>query len=216
MANYGNHTLHIFQDDKDTVKEYLKIAINIIFYHRCLNNNNFILEKSIINDISYFKIDSDIIEKEMNNIYEKIDNDCEFYCDDDNVKNHNSNQYKFQITLNFYTKMVTQFYFFSKPEGLWEKWNFLVIITDKSTENEDKENKIRKFISIILKELNSEKNFMPDINLDDCENFNEKNNATKSEDYFPFELKIGNDFEQESMIAIFNKMNIKGSFNRMI
>ena len=214
MANYGNHTLPIFKDDIFTIKEYLKIAINIIFYHRWLNNNNVIEEKSI-NDISYLKIDNHKLEKEINNLLSQLDKYCEKDYDY-NDDNQYPNQYNLQIILNFYTKIVTQLYFFSKPEGLWEKWNFLVIVTDKSSEKEDKEAKIRKFVSIIIKELNSEKDFMPDIHLNEFEKINEKNSDSNNDSNFPFEMKITPDFEQSNMISIFQNMNIKGSFNKII
>ena len=214
MATYGNHTLPIFKDDIFTIKEYLKIAINIIFYHRWLNNNNVIEEKSI-NDISYLKIDNDTLEKEINNLLSQLDK----YCQKDydyNSDNQYPNQYNLQIILNFYTKKVTQLLFWSKPEGLWEKWNFLVTVTDTSSEKEDKEAKIRKFVSIIIKELNSGKDFMPDIYLNEFENINEKNSDSNNDSNFPFEITITQEFEQSNMISIFQNMNIKGSFNKII
>ena len=201
MANFGNHTIPIFQDDILTVKEYLTIAINVIFYHRWLNNNNYIEEQSNINkNISYIKIKDDSLDKEINNLLSQIDN-------------YFPNQNKFQITLNFYSRLVPQLYFFTKLEGLWEKWNFLIKISDNNST--DKESKIRKFISTIIKELNSGKDFMPDIELNDFENMNNINNKGKNSN-FPFEIKISNEFDQQSMLSIFKNMDIKNSFNKMI
>ena len=40
MSNYDCHNIGIFQDDLETVKEFLKLAINTIFFHRWINNNN--------------------------------------------------------------------------------------------------------------------------------------------------------------------------------
>ena len=201
MANFGNHIIPIFQDDILTVKEYLTIAINVIFYHRWLNNNNYIEEQSNINkNISYIKIKDDSLDKEINNLLNQIDN-------------YFPNKNKFQITLNFYSRLVPQLLFFNKLEGLWEKWNFLIKISDNNST--DKESKIRKFISTIIKELNSGKDFMPDIELNDFENMNNINNKGKNSN-FPFEIKISNEFDQQSMLSIFKNMDIKNSFNKMI
>ena len=41
MSNYDNHIVGIFQDDIETVKEFLKIAINTIFFHRWINKLKF-------------------------------------------------------------------------------------------------------------------------------------------------------------------------------
>ena len=37
MSNIDNHIVGIFQDDLETVKEFLKIAINTIIFNRWLN-----------------------------------------------------------------------------------------------------------------------------------------------------------------------------------
>ena len=199
MSNIGNHIIQIFKDDKPTVKEYLKIAINMIIFHRWLNNNNYIEIKSGINNISYIKIDSESLDNDINNILSQIEN-------------YSSNQSNFQITIKFYTKIEKKFYIFSKPQGLWEKWNLLVTISDNNSL--DKENKIRKYISFIIKELNSEKDFMPDIKLNDFENVNDKNDGNNFD--FPYEIVLTPEFEQQSIISIFKNINLKDSFDKMI
>ena len=201
MANFGNHTIPIFQDDILTVKEYLRIAINVVFYHRWLNNSNYYEEESDISkNISYLKINDESLEKDIQSLLKQIDG-------------YISYQNKFQITLNFYTKLVTQLYFFQKTEGLWERWNFLVTVSDNNNNSLDKESKIRKFISTIIKELNTGKDFMPDIKLNDfekCDNNNDKNSN------FPYEIKLSPEFDQQSMLTIFKNMDIKNSFNKMV
>ena len=199
MSNIGNHIIQIFKDDKPTVKEYLKIAINMIIFHRWLNNNNYKEIESNINNISYIKIDNDSIDNDINSVLTQIDN-------------YSYNQSNFQITINLYSKIEKKFYIFSKPEGLWEKWNLLVTICDNKTL--DKENKIRKYISYILKEINSEKDFMPDLKLNDFENVDNKND--KNTFNFPYEIKLTPEFEQQSIISIFKNMNIKDSFDKMV
>ena len=90
MSNIGMHTMGIFEDDLLTVKECLKLALYTIFYHRWLNNNNYTDEESNISNISYKKINNDLLEKEINNLFDLID------------KNSTTN-HKLQITLSFYT-----------------------------------------------------------------------------------------------------------------
>ena len=202
MANFGNHTIPIFQDDILTVKEYLRIAINVVFYHRWLNNNNNYEEESNISkNITYLKINDESLEKEIQSLLKQIDG-------------YISYQNKFQITLNFYTKLVTQLYFFQKPEGLWERWNFLVTVSDNNN-SPDKESKIRRFISAIIKELNAGKDFMPDIKLNDFEKCDNNNNNDKNSN-FPYEIKLSPEFDQQSMLTIFKNMDIKNSFNKMV
>ena len=202
MANFGNHTIPIFQDDILTVKEYLRIAINVVFYHRWLNNNNNYEEESNISkNITYLKINDESLEKEIQSLLKQIDG-------------YISYQNKFQITLNFYTKLVTQLYFFQKPEGLWERWNFLVTVSDNNN-SPDKESKIRRFISAIIKELNAGKDFMPDIKLNDFEKCDNNNNNDKNSN-FPYEIKLSPEFDQQSMLTIIKNMDIKNSFNKMV
>ena len=188
MSNFGNHTITIFEDDLYTVKEYLKIALNTVFYHRWLKNNDYTEEESSINNIYYLKINKKSLQEEIKALLKKIEN-----------LSKSSN--KFQITLNFYTEKVKKYYIYENLEGLWETWNFLVIISDKNSK--DKETKIRRFISYILKELNDEKDFMPNIDVN-LEQFTSNNSDSHDKSNFPFEINVNTDFEQTSILSIIN------------
>ena len=189
MSNFDNHIIGIFQDDLETVKEFLKIAINTIIFNRWLTNTNYVCEKSVIKDISYMKINDPSVEKDIENI---------LY----NLSYYSTNCQKFQINLEFYTKNKGLFLGFFQKKESWEKWNILVIVSDKSTEN--KEKNMRKFLSLILKQLNTDKDFMPDVDLEEFENMSDNNNKIdKSCNNFPYELNINKEFEQNSIINIF-------------
>ena len=196
MSNYDSHTMAIFQDDLETVKEYLKIAINTIFFNRWLTNNNYICEKSVIKDISYMKINDDSLQKDIDNILGKITSQSQYYK-------------KFQINIDFYERNQGIFLgFFQKKKNCWEKWNILVIISEQGSI--DKEMKMRNFISMIMKHLNTDKDFMPDINLEEFENYDNFNKINESNSFnFPYEMNVRNEFEQNSMVNLFNN----GSFN---
>lgn len=178
----------IFEDDLYTVKEYLKIALNTVFYHRWLKNNDYTEEESSINNIYYLKINKNSLQEEIKELLKKVEN----------LSKTNN---KFQITLNFYTEKVKRYYIYENLEGLWERWNFLVIISDKNSK--DKETKIRRFISYILKELNDEKDFMPDIDVN-LEQFTSNKSDSHDKSNFPFEIKVNTDFEQTSILSIIN------------
>ena len=198
MSNIDNHIVGIFQDDLETVKEFLKIAINTIIFNRWLNNTNYICEKSIIKDISYMKIEDASVEKDIDNIL----NDISYYS-----KNHQ----KFQINLEFYTRNKGFFLGFFQKKESWEKWNILVIVSDKSSEN--KEKKMRTFISMIIKKLNTDKDFMPEVDLEEFGNIgNNEIQNDKNCTNFPYELSFNKEFEQNSIINIvknssFDKIN---------
>ena len=93
MSNFDNHIVGIFQDDLETVKEFLKIAINTIIFNRWLTNKNYVCEKSAIKDISYMKIEDASVEKDIENI---------LY----NLSYYSTSCQKFQINLEFYTKNI--------------------------------------------------------------------------------------------------------------
>ena len=92
-----DHTLEIFEDDVMTIKEYLKISLYTIFFHRWLNNNNYTDQESSINNISYKKIQNDLLEKEINNLL-------------NNVDSYSENYNKLQITVNIYTKETRSYF----------------------------------------------------------------------------------------------------------
>ena len=193
MSHFDTHVIGIFQDDIETVKEFLKIAFNTIFFNRLLNNNNYICESSAIKNISYMKIEDDSLQKDIGNKIDEISSLSKYY-------------QKFQINLEFYTPYQGGFFgFFKKKGNCWEQWNILVIITDKGSQ--DKENNMRKFISMILNEINTNKDFMPDINLENFENIYDMENKKENNDNsnFPYEITIKTEFEQTSMIKLFKE-----------
>ena len=198
MSNFGSHIMPIFEDDLETIKEYIKIALNIIFFHRWLNNNDYMEENSIINNISYIKIKNDSLEKKINDTLSQINN-------------YTSKCQKLQITLSLYSNEYTNMFFMKKKEGLWEKWIFLVHISNKTST--DKEYKVRKYISNVIKELNSDKDFMPDLELNDFEDANVINTNKKNLFLFPYEIGITQEFEQENILSVLKNMKIKDSFN---
>ena len=185
MTNYGKHILPLFEDDILTIKEYLRIAINIIFYHRWIGCNNYTQVKSNINNISYMKLSIESLENEIEKYISSIEN----YSNDSN---------KLQVTLNFYTSKISRFFIMEKLVDLWEKWDFLFLISKEGSKISEKEKKIRKFIFIILKELNNEKDFMPDLNF----------NVELPEETFPYEIKIETDLDNENIISLFKNMTI--------
>ena len=185
MANYGKHIIPLFEDDVLTIKEYLKIVLNIIFYHRWLGSNNYIQTKSNINNISYMKISDETLENEIEKNLSLIEK-------------YSFNSSKLQVTLNFYSSKTYQYFFMQKLIGLWEKWDFLILVSKQGSNNNEKEKKIRKFIFTILKELNNEKDFMPDLNFD----------VQLNEQTFPYEIKIETDIDNENIISLFKNMTI--------
>jgi hypothetical protein len=193
-----DHTLEIFEDDVMTIKEYLKISLYTIFFHRWLNNNNYTDQESSINNISYKKIQNDLLEKEINNLI-------------NNVDSYSENYNKLQITVNIYTKETRSYFFYTKKEGLWEKWNFLIKIINNGSS--DKEDKVRKYVSKVIRELNVNLNNMPDIDLDDFENINDINNNDIKSNNFPFDININTEFDQDSILSIFKNLNVRDSYN---
>ena len=202
MSFFDEHTINIFTDDAITVKEYIKLSLNLIFFHRWLNNNNYSEEVSNINDISYEKINDESVQNEINNALNKFDEYSKMYNE-------------IQITLKFYTKTTTTLFLFSKSEGLWEKWNILVKISNNCAE-ESKEEKMRKFICEIIQELNCDKFYMPDLFLEDFECETDVNNDKKNECGFPFEIKVDPNFSQESILNLFKNLNVNNNTNTKI
>ena len=197
MSHYDSHIIGIFQDDSETVKEFLKIAINTIFFNRLLNNNKYICESSAIKNISYMKIEDDSLQKDIGNKLNEISSLSKHY-------------QKFQINLDFYTPYQGGIFgFFKKKGNIWEQWSILVIITEKGSK--DKESNMRKIISNILNEVNTNKDFMPDIKLKSFENLSNMDNKEENNDNcnIPYEITIKTEFEQNSMIKLFreNKFN---------
>ena len=186
-----------FKDDLSTIKEFLKIAINTIIYHRWLNNTNYTEEISNISNLSYMRIKDKSIEQDITNLLNDISK---------NIQNR-----PFQVTLNFYTEKISYF-FFTKNEGLWETWIFQIEININNSE--DKEIKVRNHICDILKELN-DKDFMPNIDLNGFDNIDTNNNNDLNNDKnFPYEIKT--EFGQESFISILKNFNYSSAFDKII
>ena len=55
MSNFDNHIIGIFQDDLETVKEFLKIAINTIIFNRWLTTIKYIIYPLELIQITYVK-----------------------------------------------------------------------------------------------------------------------------------------------------------------
>ena len=94
---------------------------------------------------------------------------------------------------------------------MWEKWNFLIKINNNGSI--DKEDKVRKYISKVIRELNVNLNNMPDIDLDDFENINDINNNDAKSNNYPFDININTEFEQDSILSIFKNLNVHDSYN---
>ena len=187
MSHYDSHIIGIFQDDSETVKEFLKIAINTIFFNRLLNNNKYICENSAIKNISYMKIEDDSLQKDIGNKLNELSSLSKHY-------------QKFQINLDFYTAYQGGIFgFFKKKGNIWEQWSILVIITEKGSK--DKESNMRKIISNILNEVNTNKDFMPDMKLKSFENLSNMDNKEENNDNcnIPYEITIKTEFEQKYM-----------------
>ena len=71
MANYGNYDIPLFEDDIQTIKEFFRIVLNTIFFHRWLGETKFEDTESIFSNITYVKV--------------KNDNFCEFEACSENL-----------------------------------------------------------------------------------------------------------------------------------
>ena len=164
MSNCGEYTIS-FEDEILEIKEILELSLNIIFFHRYLGNNNYEEAQSQLNNISYVKLKNAKLSNELTNIINEIENDFK-----------NGNQYAQKLTLNFYEKEKNK----KELKNPWEIWNFILILSkkedikDKNDINnkvgeieDDKENKIRKYIFKIIEKLNDKENYMPNININD-------------------------------------------------
>ena len=62
MANFGNYDIPLFEDDIQTIKEFFRIALNTIVFHRWLGESKFEDTESIFSNITYVKIKNEYIE----------------------------------------------------------------------------------------------------------------------------------------------------------
>ena len=187
MSNFDSHSIGIFKDDLLTVKEFVKVAINTIIFNRW-----------IINNISYMKIKDDNLQNSIKRLL-------------DNMSNLSKSDKNFQIDLEFYTQNQSYFWGLIQSKVYWEKWNILVQISDEGSHN--KEKNMREFLAKILKELNTDKDFMPEVDLEEFGNIgNNEIQNDKNCTNFPYELSLNKEFEQNSIINIvknssFDKIN---------
>ena len=194
MSNYEDHVIGLYQDDIDSVKEFLKIAINTIFFHRWINNKNYNCESSAIKDISFMKIKDNTLDEKIGKILDQLSYDSKTYN-------------KFQMIIEFYKYNQGGFLGWFQKKTLWERWNILIIIKEEGST--DKEDNMRRLITMILQNLNNNIDFMPEIELEGFENMDMDDNdkGNKNDSDFPFELKLVKHFEQASYIKLFETKN---------
>lgn len=53
MTNYGNYEIPVFQDDLQTIKEFMRISLHSIFYHRFLSDSETEDVESSFSNINY-------------------------------------------------------------------------------------------------------------------------------------------------------------------
>ena len=194
MSNYGEYTIIYFEEDILQIKEILEIFLNIIFFHRYLASKYFEDVQSKLNKISYVKIKNEKLSNDLINNINEIEN---------NFK-QKLNQYAQRLTLRFYEKGKKN----KEEKNPWEIWNFILILSKnedliekkelnnkKEEIEDDKENKIRKFIFKIIEKLNDKNNYMPNINLND---------NSLSEETFTYEIQIENISSKEDYLTLFN------------
>ena len=163
MEKIGEYTLILFENDILELKDLLEMSLNIIFFNRNLSNNNYEDAQSKIANITYVKLTSETLNKEIIDILNDIEN----------VFKNDTQLYGQMLTLSFYKKE-------EKKDNPWEKWNIILVLSNKEISKKmneliieetnrefDKENKIREYIFKIIEKLNDKKNYMPSVNLDD-------------------------------------------------
>ena len=204
MEDFGEYTIILSQKDLSEMKEILEISLNIIFFHRNLSNNNCEDTTGKLINISYAKLKSQKLSKEISNILDTLENNL-------NLEN---NLYGCQITLNFYEKSEKNKNF----ENPWEKWIFISnlvkgeVLKEKNDSNSnssclDKENIIREYIFKIIDKLNDKENYMPKITFDD---------KNSEEETFSHNFKIDTIETEEEYLALFNNYVKKNKENVII
>lgn len=147
MANYGNYEIPVFEDDINTIKEFLRISLHTIFFHRWLGEDNFEDIESQFSNISYVKLKNPELDKII----------------ESNITNFEKNMLKVskaQIILNFYQKKVSKFYIMEELVNMWESWKLFFIVKKDNSEtlhelnnSKQKENKIREYLYFILEKV---------------------------------------------------------------
>ncbi len=202
MANFGEYQIPHFEDDLPTIKEFLRIVLNTIFFHRWIGETNFEDCDSIIPNITYVKIKNENLQKTIESKISLLEKNI--------IKTQHA-----QVILNFYEKKVKKFFLYDELSNNWESWKFLFILkkeqkkssnNDNENENENdndiiKENKIRKYLSFILQKLNDKIDYMPNFSMD----------IKLPEETFPFEIIINTEMKENDLISIIKDMNIKNA-----
>ena len=194
-----------FEDEILEIKEILELSLNIIFFHRYLGNNNYEEAQSKLNNISYVKVKNQKLSNILTNNINEIEN---------NFKN--SNQYAQQLSLYFYEKEKNK----KDLKNPWEIWNFILILSKKEEKkdkndlnnkvaelDDDKENKIRKYIFKIIEKLNDKENYMPNININD---------NCLDEETFSHTIKIDKISTKEDYLSLLNHFIKKNQENVIV
>ena len=204
MSDCAEYTIS-FEDEILEIKEILELSLNIIFFHRYLGNNNYEETQSKLNNISYVKVKNQKLSNELTNIINEIENDFK-----------NNNYYAQKLSLYFYEKEKSK----KDLKNPWEIWNFILILSkkedikDKNDLNntigeieDDKENKIRKYIFKIIEKLNDKENYMPNININD---------NSLDEETFSHSIKIDKISTKEDYLSLLNYFIKKNQENVIV
>ena len=193
MANYGTYQIPHFEDDLPTIKEFLRIVLNAIFFHRWIGETNFEDCDSIIPNITYVKIKNENLQKTIESKISLLEKNI--------IKTQHA-----QVILNFYEKKVKKFFLYEELSNIWESWTFLFIIKNEQNDysdndNSNKENKIRKYLSFVLQKLNDKIDFMPNFSME----------TKLPEETFPYEIVINTEMKENDLMSIIKDMNIKNA-----
>lgn len=189
MANYGNYDIPLFEDDIQTIKEFFRIVLNTIFFHRWLGETKFEDTESIFSNITYVKIKNDNLQKLIENNISLLEKNI--------IKSN-----RVQVSLKFYQKKIQKFYIMQELSNLWEKWEFLFAIKkNNDVINTQKENKIREYLCFVLEKLNDKFDFMPDFEID----------SQLPEETFPFEININSNISDDDFLSLIKDMSIKSA-----
>ena len=207
MANYGKYSIPLLEEDLPTIKEFFRIALNTLFFHRWIGETNFEDSESIIPNITYIKLKNDNLQKEIEknvNLLEKKIIETK----------------RVEVKVNFYTEKKINWMFREELDKLWESWTFVFLLKNKSEndnnnnneeeeEENSKENLIRKYLFIILQKLNDKIDFMPNLN-------NNNNNNKIEQETFPYEIIINNNLTDNYFIQLMKEISIQNALKDSI
>ena len=202
MANYGRYSIPLLEEDLPTIKEFFRIALNTLFFHRWIGETNFEDSESIIPNITYIKLKNDALQKEIEKNVNLLETKI-------------SESKRVEVKVNFYTEKKINWMFREELDKLWESWTFVFLLKNKSenendnnnnNEEEDeensKENLIRKYLFIILQKLNDKIDFMPNLN-------NNNNNNKLEQETFPYEIIFNNNITDNYLIKLLKEISIQ-------